>query len=298
MVTPEADPRTLNKAFTVYALAYVLALLIAAAVGYVLRERHPILIVFIADIAGTLVIYAFGRVFRNASFYDAYWSVAPLAIALYWMFGAAPGGAVPTRQIIVITLVFIWGLRLTCNWARQWRGLKHEDWRYQDFRKKSGGWFWLVDLVGIELMPTVLVFLGCLSLYPALATGSNSFGLLDGLAVIVTGSAIAVETIADEQLRRFTQVKPRAGATMDKGLWAYSRHPNYFGEVMFWWGLFLFALAADADYWWTITGPAAITLLFVFVSIPMMEKRSLERRPGYGEHRKKISALVPWFPKK
>jgi len=297
MVNPEPIPHNLPKAFAVYALAYVAALLVAAAVGYIFRELHPILVVLIADIAATLVIYMFGRLFHNASFYDAYWSVAPLAIALYWMLQASSDSAAAARQILVITLVFIWGLRLTGNWARQWRGLKHEDWRYQEFRKKTKKWFWLVDLLGIELMPTVIVFLACLSLYPALTAVKNSFGTLDVIAVVVTAGAIIVETIADEQLRRFILKRPRAGEIMDKGLWAYSRHPNYLGEVMFWWGLFLFGLAADSGYWWTIIGPAAITVLFIFISIPLMEKRSLERRPGYEAHRKKIPALIPWFPK-
>lgn len=295
MAIQNSTSRARKKAFAFYSLAYLVALSAAVAVGYAFIERHPILVVLTADIAATLVIYAFGRVFRNASFYDAYWSVAPLVIALFWTLGVKSDGAA-ARQIIVVTLVFIWGLRLTGNWARQWQGLKHEDWRYRDFRKKSGGWFWLVDLVGIELMPTIIVFLGCLSLYPALAAGKNPFGALDITAIAVTAGAIAIETIADEQLRRFTHNKPRAGEIMAKGLWAYSRHPNYLGEVMFWWGLFLFALAADSACWWAIAGPAVITALFVFISIPLMEKRSLERRPGYAEHRKKTSALMLWFP--
>jgi steroid 5-alpha reductase family enzyme len=289
--------RYLYKTFAIYSFVYVLALLVAIATCYMFRELHPILLVFIADIAATLVIYAFSCVFHNASFYDAYWSVAPLVIALYWMLGTSTDSAVMARQIFVITLLFFWGLRLTYNWARQWRGLKHEDWRYQDFRKKAGGWFWLVDLFGIEVMPTVIVFLGCLSLYPALATGKNSFGLLDILAIIVTISAVIIETIADEQLRRFILKRSNSGEIMAKGLWAYSRHPNYLGEVMFWWGLFLFALAADAGYWWTLTGPLVITMLFVFISIPLMDKKNLERKPGYKEYQKKIPALFPWFPK-
>ncbi|HXX59397.1 MAG TPA: DUF1295 domain-containing protein, partial [Dehalococcoidales bacterium] len=142
-----------------------------------------------------------------------------------------------------------------------------------------------------------LVFAGCLSLYPALSTGKNNFGILDVIAIVITAGAVLTETIADEQLRRFTANPANSGAIMDKGLWAYSRHPNYFGEVMFWWGLFIFGLAADSRYWWTVIGPLAITALFVFVSIPMMEKHSLARRPGYGEHRRRTPALLPWFKK-
>jgi steroid 5-alpha reductase family enzyme len=288
----------LPKAFALCALAYILALGVAILVGYALGERHPILIAFVADIAATLVIYAFSRIFRNASFYDAYWSVAPLAIALYWLLGAVSEDVVLARQIVVVTLVFLWGLRLTYNWASQWQGLGHEDWRYADLREKSKRWFWLVELWGIEMMPTMVVFLGCLSLYPALSTGTGAFGTLDGIAIAVTAGAIIIEATADEQLRRFVKTKRQPGDIMASGLWAYSRHPNYFGEVMFWWGLFIFALAADSCYWWTIAGPVVITLLFLFISIPMMDKRSLGRRPGYEEHMKKVSALIPWFPKK
>jgi len=164
-------------------------------------------------------------------------------------------------------------------------------------RNKAPRWFWLIDLIGIEIMPTVIVFLACLSLYSALVVGKKSFGPFDVIAVIITAGAIVIETISDIQLREFTLKRRQSGEIMAKGLWAYSRHPNYFGEVMFWWGLFLFGLIADPGYWWTIIGPVLITILFTFISIPLMEKRSLERRPGYRDLRKKLPVLIPWFPK-
>lgn len=288
---------TRNRDFLLIFLAYIFAFFTAFWIGGVFRHSHPVYIILAADIAGTLVIYLFGRVFHNASFYDPYWSVAPPVIALFWVFGFSSGNAVILRQIIVVTLVFIWGLRLTYNWVRGWQGIKHEDWRYTDFRNKSGKWFWLVDLVGIELMPTVFVFLGCLSLYPALSAGNHPFSLLDGVAIIITAGAILLETISDEQLKSFVKNGPPPDAIMADGLWAYSRHPNYLGEVSFWWGLFFFSLAADAGYWWTIIGPVLITLLFLSISIPMMEKRLLSKRPGYADHQKRLPPLLPWFPK-
>lgn len=298
MANSDAKPKRMGKAFSLCALAYVIALCVAILVGYALGDRHPIWIVFTADIAATLVIYTFARVFRNASFYDPYWSVAPLAIALYYILVVSSGDVVFIRQVLVVTLVFIWGIRLTLNWARQWRGLGHEDWRYANFRSKSKGWFWFVELTGIEMMPTIIVFLGCLSLYPALATGTSPFGVLDWIAIVVTAGAIILETTSDEQLRKFVKANPKPGKIMSTGLWAYSRHPNYLGEIMLWWGLFLFALSADLSYWWVVVGPVAMTLLFIFISIPMMDKRNLERKPGYEEHMKKVPALFPWFPKK
>ena len=290
-------PPTLKTSFLIYFSAYMLALGVAIATGYTFRHLHPIPMLLTADIAATLVVYLFGRIFSNTSFYDAYWSVAPMAVALYWVFTASPGALV-LRQIAVITLIFAWGLRLTWNWARQWQGLKHEDWRYRELRTKTGKWFWLVDMVGIELMPTLVVFLACLSLYPALAVGGHNFGMLDLAAVILTGGAILIEATADEQLRRFSRQTTGSVGVMCRGIWAYSRHPNYLGEVLFWWGLFLFALASDAGYWWTVIGPIAITLLFTLISIPLMEKRNLARRPAYGGYMRNVPALLPGLTRK
>lgn len=297
MTTAHARSESRTEAFALVTMAYLLAVCAGVLVGYALSSRHPIVTALGADVSATLVIYLFSRLFRNASFYDPYWSVAPLFIALYWMLGPASHDAVAARQIVVVTLVFAWGLRLTYNWASGWRGLKHEDWRYAGYRERTGRLFWLVDLFGIELMPTLVVFCGCLSLYPALAAGGRSLGALDGLAIVITAGAIIIETTADLQLRRFAAEKKEPGEIMSRGLWAWSRHPNYLGEVAFWWGLYFFGLAADRGYWWTIAGPLAITGLFWFISIPMMDKRSMERRPAYAEHMKKVPAFLPWFPK-
>jgi steroid 5-alpha reductase family enzyme len=296
MTTLSTSPHTLHKAFGLVITAYLLALGAAVFTWLLCGALNPLLSFFIADVAATLVIYLFGRMFRNASFYDPYWSVAPPVIALFWFFKGVNGGAIGLSQPIVLVLVLLWGLRLTFNWARSWRGLQHEDWRYRDMREKSPRLFWLIDLVGIELMPTVLVFAGCLSLYPVFVE-KQTFEPLHIIAIIVTAGAILIETAADEQLRRFA-LRRQPGQIMASGLWAYSRHPNYFGEVLFWWGLFLCGLAADPAYWWTIIGPLAITLLFLFISIPLMEKRSLASRPGYAKLQKKVSAIFPWFPGK
>ena len=286
------------KAFLLVALAYIDAAIAAFLIGWAIGDRHPILIAFTADIAATLTIYAWARIFHNASFYDPYWSVAPIAIAVFWVTTAASTVS-SCRPWIVIALVSLWGLRLTWNWARSWHGLKHEDWRYADMRARHGvkKRFWIVELIGIDMMPTLLVFLGCLSLYPVLADTTKTLWWPDYIAVLVAATAIFIEATSDEQMIAFAKTK-QPGQIMNRGLWRYSRHPNYFGEVTFWWGLYLFALAANPSYWWTIAGPIAITMLFVFISIPMMDKRNLERRAGYAERMKKVSALVPWKIKK
>jgi steroid 5-alpha reductase family enzyme len=172
---------------------------------------------------------------------------------------------------------------LTWNWLRRWRGLSHEDWRYADFRK-AGAAFWPISFAGFHLMPTVLVFLGCLSLWPAL-TAARPLGLLDALAAALTACAIVVEAAADRQLVRFL-ASAAPGQVMDRGLWSLSRHPNYFGEVALWWGL------------WTVAGPLGMTALFLGISVPMMDRHLAARLPRYAGSMNRRSAFLPWFPRK
>jgi steroid 5-alpha reductase family enzyme len=165
-------------------------------------------------------------------------------------------------------------------------------------RGNTGRFYWLVSFFGFHFFPTIIVFLGCLSLYPALSVGTNPFGALDIGAIAITISAIWIETRADQELKTFVSQHKSAEENITTGLWTYSRHPNYFGEVLFWWGLYIFALSADFAYWWAIIGPICITMLFLFVSIPMMDRHILRTKPAYAETMKRVSALIPWFPKK
>jgi steroid 5-alpha reductase family enzyme len=288
----------LIKSFSWVVLAYLLALAAAFVTILVLVDFNTIIKTFIADIAATLVIFAFGRIFRNASFYDPFWSLAPIFIVFYWLIFINSSREISWNQLLPPALVIIWGLRLTFNWASQWQGQKHEDWRYMEYRRSTGRMFWLIELVGIELSPTVVVFLGCLSLYPVLTAGQLSFGPFQMAATVVTLGAIVIETTADAQLKVFLGRKPPPGSILQSGLWKYSRHPNYLGEILFWWGLWLFVPDYAWHNWLTVIGPLAVTGLFLFISIPLMDKHNLARRPGYAEHARKVSALIPWFPRK
>ena len=249
----------------------------------------PWVAIGLADLVGTLIIFAFSVGLNNSSMYDPYWSVAPVPIAAYWLL---EGGDVSVRGWIVMAAVLLWGGRLTYNFLRGWPGLHHEDWRYVDFRSSTGRAYWLVSFLGIHLFPTILVFMGCLSLAPAMSGGSP-LGLLDIVASVVTFGAIAVEATADRQLRDFVCSRPPAGALLSTGLWGRSRHPNYLGELSFWWGLFLFALAAGGGAWPVVLGPVAMTLLFGGVSIPLIERRMRARRLGWDEYCAQVPILVP-----
>jgi len=282
------------RSFAICGVAYGVALAVGVGTALALPDPDPIWRAFWADVAATLVIFGFSFAYDNSSFYDAYWSVAPIPIAIYWALTPAGVDGPWLRDALVLGLVGAWGLRLTWNWARGWEGLSHEDWRYVDKREETGKLYWLVSFAGLHAMPTLLVFLGCLAMAPVFLGGGRPLGVIDLAAAAVGVTAIALEATADNQLRRFRLAGPPPEAILDTGLWARCRHPNYLGEMLFWWSLFGFALAAaPATWWWTGAGALAITLLFRFISLPLIENRMLARRPDYKRRIETTNALLP-----
>jgi steroid 5-alpha reductase family enzyme len=273
-----------------YLVAGAAAVIAVAAVRRLVPGLHPVIAAAAADLLATIVVFAFSAGFDNSSVYDPYWSVAPVPIALFWVLASDSAGARP-RQAAVLVLLTAWAVRLTVNCLARWRGLGDEDWRYAGYRQ-LGAWYWPVSFLGFHLMPTVFVFLGCLPLWPALAAGGRPAGALDAAALAVTAGAIGIEATADLQLRRFLSRAKSGRRLIDEGLWKLLRHPNYVGEVAFWWGLWLFGLAADPSWWWTIAGPAAITLMFLFISVPMMERHLSGRRTYASPRRRTASSTM------
>ncbi|MCG3260757.1 MAG: DUF1295 domain-containing protein [Candidatus Heimdallarchaeota archaeon] len=285
--------------FIICIISYIIALGAAAGVLFGINGLvHPLLATLIADVAATLVIYIISTIFKNTSLYDPYWSVIPIIIIFYWIISIAPVIGFKSSHIWIMVIVGVWGVRLTYNWARGWKGLHHEDWRYANYRKNYPKLFWFINLTGLQLMPTLVVYAGCLSLYPAIISPTlETMNIFFWLGLMICIGAIILEAVADEQLKMFND-KKKEGELLIRGLWTTSRHPNYLGEVGFWWGLYFFSLAADFSYWWTIVGPLVVTLLFVSISIPMIEKKMLKNYPTYKIYKKKVSMLIPWFKRK
>ena len=248
----------------------------------------------IADLIATLVIFGFSRAYKNSSFYDAYWSVIPPAIFIYWWIETDAEGA---RLWLVLLVMVAWAIRLTGNWIFNWPGMEHEDWRYPMLKENAGKNEAAADLTGIHVFPTLIVFAALLPTYVVVTNTQRELGWLDVVATIVGLGAVALEFFADLQLHQFVQNRT-PGQVMDIGLWSWSRHPNYFGEVSFWLSLALFGLAASpSEAWWIFAGALGMLAMFMFASIPMMEKRSLERRPDYQEVIDRVSMFLPRPPK-
>ena len=275
-------------------LAYMLALGTACAWLAWGPSTHVLwLDTLIADVAATMVIFVFSRSYGNSSFYDAYWSVAPPLMVLYWWIRSAP--AVDTlRNALAATVVVLWAIRLTANWAVLFPGLHHEDWRYAMLRERAGRWGEMgVDLFAIHLFPTLQVFLGMMPVYVSITRAVPGVVWLAWVAFAAGVAAVTLEAVSDRQMQRFA-ANNRSGAVMDQGLWAWSRHPNYFGEFGFWLSLALFGIAAaPAQWWWLGAGAAAMLAMFLGASIPMMEQRSLQRRPAYQDVIDRVPRFVP-----
>jgi steroid 5-alpha reductase family enzyme len=282
--------------FGLVAGAYVVAGAAAYVVALALDDSHPITIALVADLVATVVVFLVAMLVANSSLYDPYWSVVPPVVAIAWATQAADlGDGAMLRQALVIGIVLLWAVRLTGNWMIGWHGLTQEDWRYVDMRQSTAGrapW-WLISLLGVMLVPTLIVFVGMLPLWPAVADPDHGFNALDVVALVVGLVAVALELVADNQMRAFARDPANRGRTVDVGLWRRSRHPNYLGEILFWVSVFLFGLAANPSWWWTVVGPLAMVALFEGVSIPMMETRSAQRRADYADYRRNVPRLLP-----
>jgi steroid 5-alpha reductase family enzyme len=291
-VTPVAGK---TRSLTIVTIAYVVAVAVAAAwLAWGPGTGRLWLDTLIADVLATLVIFAFSRAYRNSSFYDAYWSVIPPLLLAYWW---SQGDGDPLRSGLVAVLVVVWAVRLTGNWVYAFPGLHHEDWRYPMFRERAGRWAFVADLVAIHLFPTLQVFLAMVPVYVAVTTAGRGLVWLSVVAFVLGMAAVALELVADVQMHRFVRER-RPGQVMDRGLWAWSRHPNYFGEFGFWFALALFGIAAAPTAWWLFAGAAAMLAMFLGASIPMMEERSLARRPDYQAVIERVSRFVPRPPAK
>ncbi|MEM7552164.1 MAG: DUF1295 domain-containing protein [Bacteroidota bacterium] len=287
-----------STSFLIIIIAYVIAIAAGIISLPYLSNFSDLVALGIADVIATIVIFVFSMIFRNSSIYDPYWSVIPIPIAYFWIH-AYPETGNPIRKWILFGLVTFWGIRLTLNWIRRWQGLVEEDWRYEDLAQKSGKALYpLVSFSAIHLFPTALVFMGLLPLYPAMLSDAP-LNALDIIAAVITFIAVVIELVADNQLWAFLSTKKESGTFVKNGLWAYSRHPNYFGECLFWTGIFLFAFNSDISiYYWTAIGTISMWGLFLGYSVPAMDERSKASKPGYKEYASKVSGIIPWFPKK
>ncbi len=223
---------------------------------------------------------------------DVAWGLGFVLVAWTSFFlGGRPG----TRGLMVGVLVSTWGLRLAWHIHSRNQG-KPEDYRYRAWREEWGKWFYARSYVQVYLLQGALLFLVSLPVLIVNKSVGGRLGILDVIGICVWLGGFVFESWSDAQLAQFVRDPLNRGRILQSGLWRYSRHPNYFGEVAQWWGLGLVALAVR-DGWVGMIGPFTITFLILKVSgIPMLEKR-LAQNSAFAEYKRKTSVFLPWFPK-
>lgn len=279
-----------------FILAYAIALVVGVAVFLLLEsilKEQILLLTFIANLAMTIVIFTFSLWTKNSSMYDPYWSVIPPIIIIGWMiYHDLPLNIVNGLLLIGIS---IWAIRLTYNWWKNWTGFKEQDWRYDLIKEKTKGFYLLSNFGAIHLIPTLVVYIQLINGY-FIINANHSLNILIVIGFLLMLFASGIQYIADQQMYDFRQNRKSKNQVIDQGLWHYSRHPNYLGELSLWVGVYLMYLGIQQTLDFNIIYPLAMISLFVFVSIPMMEKK-LENRPGYRQYKNQVSMLIPYRKK-
>lgn len=269
-------------------VAVTLVYIIATVVGVLAYRALTFdwwLSLLIADATATVVTFVFSLIFKNASVYDPYWSVQPPVILVAF----AVGRELTLLGVLLLVVVSFWALRLTANWAYTFGNLTHQDWRYTMLREKTGVFYPIINFVGIHMVPTLVVY-GCVLPGVYAIREGLSANIASVLFLCLSLCAASMQGIADIQMHKFR--KNRNAPFIRIGLWKYSRHPNYLGEILMWWGVGLSVLCAAPGTWYLVAGAVANTILFFAVSIPMADKRQ-SRKDGFAEYKKQTRMLLP-----
>ena len=243
----------------------------------------------------TTALWAVSVAMRDSSIVDIFWGSGFVVIA--WVKYAAADGS-PDRGLLLTALTTLWGLRLTLHLARRNLG-KGEDFRYQAMRARHGERWPRRSLWAVFWGQGALMWIVSLPVQAGQADATPD-GLiwLDAIGIAIWLLGFLFETIGDWQLTRFKADPANKGQVMDRGLWSWTRHPNYFGDFSVWWGLYLIALATTSA-WWTVISPILMSVLLIRVSgAALLERGMKKRRPGYEEYVRKTSGFFPRPPRR
>ncbi len=229
---------------------------------------------------------------KNASIVDIFWGLGFVVVAWICYFNTV---GFESRKTLVTTLMTIWGLRLSIYlfWRNHGQG---EDYRYQSLRQRVGKNFPLVSLFVVFILQGVLIWLVSLPIqFASSSLLPDKFTIFDIIGTLLWAIGITFEAAGDWELASFKSDPNNKGKVMDRGLWKYTRHPNYFGDALLWWGIFLFALPHG---WWTVISPIVMTTLLMKISgVALLEKTLVKTKPQYTEYVRRTNAFLPWFPK-
>ena len=273
----------------IISIIYIFASIIGIYVYSKLINDYPFYInLLISDTISTFFVFIFSTILSNSSVYDAYWSVQPIVILYFYMIYYKN-----TNEIFLLFLsILFWGIRLTLNWVYTFSNLTIQDWRYSKIKNKTGIFYPIVNFVGIHYFPTLIVYFCVLpSVYLVFYQNENKLNLFSIIFLIGSFFSTILEAEADREMHVFKKKKDN-NTFIRIGLWKYSRHPNYLGEILFWWFIGLYCISIIKDYYFILIGPFLNTMLFIFISIPLADNHQ-RRKNGFEQYYKETRMLLP-----
>ena len=273
----------------IISIIYIFASIIGIYVYSKLINDYPFYInLLISDTISTFFVFIFSTILSNSSVYDAYWSVQPIVILYFYMLYYKN-----TNEIFLLFLsILFWGIRLTLNWVYTFSNLTIQDWRYSKIKNKTGIFYPIVNFVGIHYFPTLIVYFCVLpSVYLVFYQNENKLNLFSIIFLIGSFFSTILEAEADREMHVFKKKKDN-NTFIRIGLWKYSRHPNYLGEILFWWFIGLYCISIIKDYYFILIGPFLNTMLFIFISIPLADNHQ-RRKNGFEQYYKETRMLLP-----
>lgn len=249
---------------------------------------------FIMGIMASL--WVFSLIIKDSSIVDIFWGSGFVLVAWYYAYLTSDGAFDNIRSLILTILVTIWGLRLTIHLGIRNIG-KPEDFRYQQFRKEGGKNYWWISFFRVFFLQGIILWVISSIYYVSDASDLTELTTLDYIGIGLWLVGFLFETVGDWQLTNFKKNPVNKGKVLDTGLWRYTRHPNYFGDALLWWGFFMFTLGSSVG-WLFAFSPIFMSFLLRYVSgVPMLEASMSKNKAKYGDYMRKTSVFIPMPPK-
>ena len=246
--------------------------------------------IFICNVLSTIVIWLIGVFLDTASTYDPYWSVQTPYIYCCLLIKYRN---LNIGNLIYLELILFWAIRLTYNYIKTFNDISYIDWRYKQIKEKTGKMYQIVNLVGICLVPTIIVYVASIPSF-LFVINNYEFEYIQIIGYVIMFASTFIEMKADIDIHKFKAIRKDKKEIINIGLWKYSRHPNYFGEICFWYGVaFTYIFCDFKKNWMTIIGALVNNGLFLFISIPLAEKNLRSYKEGFDEYKKNTSMLIP-----
>ena len=254
------------------------------------EKFRQLIIIFISNVVSTVIIWFIGVLISTASIYDPYWSVQTPVIYIFLLIKYKN---LNVGNLIYLELILFWAIRLTYNYTKTFHDITYIDWRYKKIKETTGKFYQIVNLLGICMVPTIIVYVA--SIPPILFVIDDlNFEYIQIIGYIIIFISVIIEMKADIDIHEFKKIRTDRNQIINIGLWKYSRHPNYFGEICFWYGVAMVYIFCDfTKNWYYIIGAILNNALFLGISIPLAEKNLRTYKEGFDEYKKKTSMLIP-----